>query len=97
METETARGYSCEELIAIYQRAGSVELPALEAAAAELYPGRMDGDAPANIQVETGNHGRWFRREAGKGKEPVYEAPKYTIKSRLNWVGVMEDGCVLAY
>ncbi len=97
MSAEEARGYTCEELIAIYEKAGTVEQSALEAAAAELYPGRMDGDAPAKIQVETGIHGRWFRREGGKGKEPTYEAPRYTIKSRLNWVGVLEDGTALAY
>lgn len=94
MEEQTV-GYTCEELIAIYRRAGSVELDALYRAADELYPGRREQEAPAKILVEEGIHGRWFRRE---GKQERYEQPKYTIKSQpLNWIGVMEDGTAYIY
>lgn len=93
---EPEKGFTCEELLAIYKAAGSAELTALQAAADELYPGRRNGTPPAQLQVETGLHGRWFRRE--QGKNVTYEAPKYTIKSQpLNWVAVFEDGTAIPY
>lgn len=93
--TGPAAGYTCEELLEIYRRAGSVELEALYRAAEELYPGRRMQTPPAKILVEEGPHGRWFRRE---GQPERYEQPKYTIKSQpLNWIGVMEDGAAYIY
>jgi hypothetical protein len=89
-------GYTCQELLAIYHRAGSVELDRLYQAADELYPNRRQERPGAAILVEEGLHGRMFRRVIDG--EEVCEAPRYTIKSQpLNWIGILEDGTALEY
>ncbi len=87
--------FTQDELIAIYQKAGSAQETALQAAARELFPERMAAPEPPMLLVEEGPHGRSFCRTPDR---QVAEAPKYTIKSgRCNWVAIMEDGEALKY
>lgn len=86
--------FSQEELIQIYQAAGSPEQEALFTAARDLFPDRMAAADPPMLKVETGIHGRWFVRD--EKEEP--EAPIYTVKSgRCCWIGILEDGTALPY
>lgn len=87
--------FTQDELIAIYQKAGSPHQEALLAAARELFPERMAAPEPPMLKVEEGLHGRCFCRTPDREEA---EAPQYTIKSgHCNWVGIMEDGEALKY
>ncbi len=87
--------FTQDELIAIYQTAGSPQEDALRAAARALFPERMAAQVPPMLKVEEGLHGRCFCRTPDR-KEA--EAPKYTIKSgHCSWVAIMEDGEALKY
>ncbi|MCD8144784.1 MAG: hypothetical protein LUD79_05535 [Oscillospiraceae bacterium] len=84
--------FTQEELIRIYEAAGSPEQEALETAARSLFPERMAAPEPPMLKSETGLHGRWFIRD----DQP--EEPAYTIKSgRCCWVGILKDGTALPY
>jgi hypothetical protein len=86
-EAQVQPYYSCKELLELYQETGSVDAAVLNRAAQEKYPERTD---LPEIQVEEGNHGRWFPINA---ERTAFQAPKYTIKGGYcNWIGVMEDG-----
>jgi hypothetical protein len=87
--------FTQEELIQIYEKAGSPQQAALRAAAEELFPQRMGSDTPPMLKVEEGLHGRAFCRTEDR---KTAEVPKYTIKSgQCSWVGVFEDGTALPY
>jgi hypothetical protein len=95
IQNTVADAFTQDELIEIYHKAGSAEQDALIAAAKELFPQRMEADQPPMLKVETGLHGRGFRRHP---EDEVAETPVYTLKSGCcNWVGIMEDGEALKY
>ena len=86
--------FTQDELIAIYQKAGSPEQSALTEAARSLFPERMSAEEPPLLKVENGTRGRWFLR--GENSRP--EAPLYTVKSgHCCWIGILEDGTALPY
>ena len=95
IKTDDFDYFTQDELIAVYEKAGSPEEADLRAAALSLFPERMQAEKPPMLRVETGIHGRWFYLDEAR---TVIQEPKYTIKSgRCCWVGVMEDGSVQKY
>jgi hypothetical protein len=55
----------------------------------------MAAEQPPMLRVETGLHGRRFRRHP---EDETVETPAYTLKSgRCQWVGIMEDGEAIPY
>lgn len=86
--------FTQDELIQIYQHAGSAEQNALLSSAKALFPDRMAAEVPPLLKAEPGIHGRWFIRDEKTGPEE----PVITIKSgHFNWIGILEDGTALPY